>query len=187
MIIQACKWSNITTGFVFVSCVLRIIPGITCAVFWLCLMKFYCLLQHPNEMLAYSVLNPHERNIYILKCKFIVSRARLVSAAVSRRVRRKMDSLKFQTILLETRHYHPGCPTIIKPASPCIFPVFFFSLPRCESREGGNWQLLRVGCKVGDELLNYFSYGARVSQSGRPFLLPFFSFVSPRLAFILGI
>lgn len=113
-------------------------------------------------MLAYSVLNPHERNIYILKCKFIVSHARLVSAPVSRS--RKMDFLKFQTILLETRHYHRGCPTIIKPAFPCTSSLFFSS-PRLLSSGGAKSATsfliisLTLRARLGDPpRARYFSY-----------------------------
>lgn len=97
-----------------------------------------------------------------------------------------MDPLKFQTILLET---HRGCPTIIKPESLRIFP--FFSpppsplLPPATTRTAGS----RVGRKVVDELLNYFSYAraSRRSAERETFLPLSFSFVSPRLASILNL
>lgn len=41
-----------------------------------------------------GILNPHERNIYILKCKFIVSRGYYIRGHYA--VRRETDSLKFQ-------------------------------------------------------------------------------------------
>lgn len=95
--------------------------------FWPCLMKF-ALLQHPNEMLAYGVLNPHERNIYILKYEFIVSRIRLVyihhrfTQTAARRIPLNFNHSSQRY----TRRYRPSLMSDNNQAIvPVLFPFFF--------------------------------------------------------------
>lgn len=57
----------------------------------------YVCARIPRRVLmrcSRGVLNPHEGNIYILKCKFIVSRGYYIRGHYA--VRRETDSLKFQ-------------------------------------------------------------------------------------------